>query len=222
MTRSKLLVGAAALALIAAAPVASFAQGRHGGGGAHFSGGGGGGAHFSGGARMGGAPGGGASFSRGPGPSANFARSNAPTTNFARSSGPTANFAARSPNVNANVNVANRGAFAGNRTAWNGAGRGGYWRNGRWFPGAALAAGAVVGGALAANAYYGDPYYYGDTGPVYYGDTYYDNGPYETGTEVAVVQDGGVDASYCAQRYRSWDPASQTYLGYDGQRHPCP
>ena len=29
------------------------------------------------------------------------------------------------------------------------------------------------------------------------------------------------DASYCAQRYRSYDPQSQTYLGYDGQRHPC-
>ena len=27
---------------------------------------------------------------------------------------------------------------------------------------------------------------------------------------------------YCAQRYRSYDPASGTYLGYDGNRHPCP
>ena len=25
----------------------------------------------------------------------------------------------------------------------------------------------------------------------------------------------------CSQRYRSFDPASGTYLGYDGQRHPC-
>ena len=32
----------------------------------------------------------------------------------------------------------------------------------------------------------------------------------------------GDDAGYCAQRYRSYDPASGTYLGYDGQRHPCP
>jgi hypothetical protein len=24
------------------------------------------------------------------------------------------------------------------------------------------------------------------------------------------------------QRYKSYDPASGTYLGYDGQRHPCP
>ncbi|MHB0771307.1 BA14K family protein [Bradyrhizobium sp. 5.13L] len=29
-------------------------------------------------------------------------------------------------------------------------------------------------------------------------------------------------ASYCAQRYRSYDPGSGTYLGHDGLRHPCP
>lgn len=29
-------------------------------------------------------------------------------------------------------------------------------------------------------------------------------------------------ADYCAQRYRSYDPYSGTYLGYDGRRHPCP
>jgi len=28
--------------------------------------------------------------------------------------------------------------------------------------------------------------------------------------------------AYCAQRYKSYDPASGTYLGYDGVRHPCP
>ncbi|WKA27627.1 BA14K family protein [Bradyrhizobium roseum] len=28
--------------------------------------------------------------------------------------------------------------------------------------------------------------------------------------------------TYCAQRYRSYDPASGTYLGYDGNRHSCP
>jgi BA14K-like protein len=27
---------------------------------------------------------------------------------------------------------------------------------------------------------------------------------------------------YCAQRYRSFDPTTGTYLGFDGQRHPCP
>ena len=28
--------------------------------------------------------------------------------------------------------------------------------------------------------------------------------------------------AYCFQRYKSYDPASGTYLGYDGYRHPCP
>ena len=31
----------------------------------------------------------------------------------------------------------------------------------------------------------------------------------------------GPDATYCAQRYRSFDPASGTFMGYDGRRHPC-
>jgi hypothetical protein len=30
----------------------------------------------------------------------------------------------------------------------------------------------------------------------------------------------GVD--YCARRFRSYDPYSQTYLGRDGYRHRCP
>ncbi|WP_027556955.1 BA14K family protein [Bradyrhizobium sp. Cp5.3] len=25
----------------------------------------------------------------------------------------------------------------------------------------------------------------------------------------------------CAERYRSYDPATSTYIGQDGQRHPC-
>ncbi|MGA7431407.1 MAG: BA14K family protein [Xanthobacteraceae bacterium] len=25
----------------------------------------------------------------------------------------------------------------------------------------------------------------------------------------------------CAQRFRSYDPSTHTYLGRDGQRHPC-
>ena len=28
--------------------------------------------------------------------------------------------------------------------------------------------------------------------------------------------------AYCARRYRSYEPNSQTYLGRDGLRHPCP
>ena len=29
-------------------------------------------------------------------------------------------------------------------------------------------------------------------------------------------------AAYCAQRYRSYDPYTGTYVGYDGIRRPCP
>jgi hypothetical protein len=29
------------------------------------------------------------------------------------------------------------------------------------------------------------------------------------------------NGSSCAQRYRSYDPRSATFLGYDGRRHPC-
>ena len=32
---------------------------------------------------------------------------------------------------------------------------------------------------------------------------------------------GGSNTDYCARKYRSWDPRSRTYLGYDGRRHAC-
>ncbi len=37
----------------------------------------------------------------------------------------------------------------------------------------------------------------------------------------AAAQDARAVA-YCERRYRSYDAASGTYLGYDGRRHPCP
>jgi hypothetical protein len=30
------------------------------------------------------------------------------------------------------------------------------------------------------------------------------------------------DDAYCSRRFKSYDPSSGTYLGYDGERHPCP
>jgi hypothetical protein len=90
------------------------------------------------------------------------------------------------------------GAGRWNGGGWNG---GGYWR-----PGYGLAAGAL-GGAIAAGSYYGG---YGYDNGYNYG---YDNGYYGSGS-------GYADS--CAQRYKSYDPASGTYLGYDGSRHPCP
>jgi hypothetical protein len=66
-----------------------------------------------------------------------------------------------------------------------------------------IAAGALVGGAIANSyAYYGDPYY---------GNGYYDDGYYDDSTVAVVPGGGGDDAGYCAQRYRSYDPASGTY-----------
>jgi hypothetical protein len=41
----------------------------------------------------------------------------------------------------------------------------------------------------------------------------------DSGTHAAM--DDSVSASSCAQRYRSYDSESGTFLGYDGARHPC-
>lgn len=109
-----------------------------------------------------------------------------------------------------------RQAFGGTRSVatagtWHGgtnwSGRHWHHRRGGFWPGFAI-------GGLGSYAYYGGYGYYDD--PYYYG-SYYDE------PSVAVVQDGGGDsAAYCAQRFKSYDPASGTYLGYDGRRHPCP
>lgn len=90
--------------------------------------------------------------------------------------------------------------------------RGGVYRGGYYRPGVGVAAGAVVGGAIAASQYGYGGYAYNNG----QGDYGYSSG-YSSGYTT-----GGQDAAYCVQRYRSYDPASGTYLGYDGLRHPCP
>lgn len=81
-----------------------------------------------------------------------------------------------------------------------------------WGLGAGLLGGAIIGGALAA------PYYYGP-GPYYYRPyPYYPVYP-APGYVAAPVAPGPV-ASSCA-RYRSFDPATGTFVGRDGLRHPC-
>lgn len=64
---------------------------------------------------------------------------------------------------------------------------------------AGLAAGALIGGAIASQQYAPPP-------PPY-----------------AVAPAGGDEEwlAYCSQRYRSFDPASGTYLSYDGNRYVC-
>lgn len=94
---------------------------------------------------------------------------------------------------------------------WHGGGgwHGGGWHHGGWGPGVlGFATGAVLGGILGAQPYYDD---------YAYGPYAYDDGYAYGGYAIA-----GADPGYCAQRYRSYDPATGTYLGYDGVRHPCP
>lgn len=73
---------------------------------------------------------------------------------------------------------------------------------------------------------YGTGYGYGNVGYAGYGNGVYDYapGPYvaTAAPAIAVAPTGGGNVAYCQQRYRSYDPASGTFLGYDGQRHPCP
>lgn len=74
--------------------------------------------------------------------------------------------------------------------------------------GLGLAAGALLGGAIAAGS---NPYY--GYGPRYYREP----------VVVAPAYGYGGDAeAYCMRRYRSYDPASGTYLNNDGNRYPCP
>jgi BA14K-like protein len=122
------------------------------------------------------------------------------------------------------------------------------WRGRRGLGWAPFAGAAIIGGAIAASRYnnYYDNYYgnyayapgyygygnsYGDYAysPGYrygygnsYGDYAYAPG-YRSGPSYTYESSGGGDdVAYCKQRFRSYDPASGTYMGYDGQRHPCP
>ena len=79
--------------------------------------------------------------------------------------------------------------------------------------------GAIVGSALAAPYYYGGGYGYG---PYAYDDGYDDAYAAAPGYAAVPAYGGDRDDQSCAQRFRSYDPASGTYLGYDGARHPCP
>ena len=140
-------------------------------------------------------------------------------------------------NVNAGANVtagANMHTAQMNPAAptgsgnWNGnwSGRDWRWRDRRFHGGPGFTFGFGAGPAYYDDyAYAGYPYdgyaYYGDP---YYSDTFaYDPGPVvETAPAVGVAVSGGADPAYCARRYRSYDPASGTFLGYDGIRHSCP
>lgn len=78
-----------------------------------------------------------------------------------------------------------------------------------WGIAAGVLGGAIIGSAIANSR----PYYY--DGP--YG------GPYAPAYGPGPGYYAGDDAvAYCMSRFKSYDPRSGTYLGYDGYRHPCP
>ena len=121
---------------------------------------------------------------------------------------------------------------------WRGPGGGGpvYGGGGGWGygVGAAVVGGAIIGGALAAPYYYGYGPYYPAPYP-YYAEPVYEAAPEYSppppdayspppgaGAYGPPPGNGGDPSGYCAQRYRSYDPASGTYIGNDGLRHPCP
>jgi hypothetical protein len=74
----------------------------------------------------------------------------------------------------------------------------GYWGHGyrhrHWGGGAALGAGLATGMIVG--------------------------GALAAQSRAQAYEDSSVE--YCMSRFRSYDPASGTYLGYDGRRHPCP
>ena len=49
-------------------------------------------------------------------------------------------------------------------------------------------------------------------------------GPMSTGSIAGAMPQAGpmqTHASYCAQRFRTYDPGSNTFMGNDGHRHVC-
>jgi len=70
------------------------------------------------------------------------------------------------------------------------------------FPGAIV--GGIIGGVIGSQAWRAYPTY-----PY----PYYQPYPFYSGNPAI---------GYCMSRFRSYDPYSMTYLGYDGYRHPCP
>jgi hypothetical protein len=88
-----------------------------------------------------------------------------------------------------------------------------YWRNGCYMQ---RGDGAYV---QVQPGYCGPPVAYAPPPPVY-GPPPGAYGP--PPPPPGYAQTEGDPIAYCMQRYRSYDPASQTFLGFDGLRHPCP
>lgn len=102
---------------------------------------------------------------------------------------------------------------AGNRPGWDNrpVNRPGYGPGYGYRPGYGWGAAAALGTGLAYSAY--NSGYYG-------GEDYgaYDQGPY-TGAYTAASED---PVAECARRFKTYDPASQTYIKSKGVRASCP
>jgi hypothetical protein len=107
---------------------------------------------------------------------------------------PNANCQNKGPNNPYTGDYQRRAAYQNNNGHWDNG-----WNNNRGFWPGDVAAG-VVGGAV------------GTAGAIA-------SAPFRGFNNGYASMDGNV--SYCAQRYRSYDPASGTFLGRDGRRHPC-
>jgi BA14K-like protein len=95
---------------------------------------------------------------------------------------------------------------AGNRPGWDNrpVNRPGYGPGYGYRPGYGWGAAAALGTGLAYSAY--------NSG--YYNNGYYDEGAYSGQPDDAVAE--------CARRYKTYDPASQTYIRSKGVRASCP
>jgi hypothetical protein len=146
--------------------------------------------------------------SGGGGGGTNVGRSGGGGMNFNRSSG--GNWSGNRAIRGGNFATNNRpGNWSGGNN-WNGRRNFADWRNHRrGFRGPVVAFGF-------GPSYYDYGYDYG------YGSGYY---PYDDESYAYVAPGAAVEGdsvAYCQQRFRSYDPSTGTYLGYDGLRHPCP
>jgi hypothetical protein len=221
MINLKVLSTVAAIALVVPMVSAAQAQDRGGmpGSGGARAGGGGGGAAIGGGGGFRGGGGGGPAMGGGGGgfrsgavaaPGIGSAPSGmrpAPSMGFRPTPG------SGGPSVVARGSEANRyvagGGYVGqgNPGGWNGGYRHYHRHGGGFWPGVGIGIGL------------GSAYSYYDNNPYYYDDSY---GYYDDSTVAAAPPSDDDAVAYCTRRYRSYDPASGTYLGNDGQRHPCP
>lgn len=102
--------------------------------------------------------------------------------------------------------TANPAAAAPWHHGWDGGWHGGW--------GGAAAAGIIGGAVAAATSPLWAPGYY-DYYPGYaYGPAY--------AAPPVVAPGGGGSVAWCQERYRSYNPSTGTFLGYDELQHPCP